>query len=124
MAMKDLFDMTAGTSTGSILAAGLAYPDVNNPKNLNQNINTNLKEPYLKPGFFATDLIKIYSTRGGEIFVWRTLGWETPVLIIVLLTLFGLLGYYIGRKRYDDPQTIESFKDLRKALSNAKRENK
>ena len=27
MAMKDLFNMTAGTSTGSIIAAGLAYPD-------------------------------------------------------------------------------------------------
>ena len=29
-ALKDIFDMTAGTSTGSILAAGLAYPDTNN----------------------------------------------------------------------------------------------
>jgi len=28
MAMKDLFNMTGGTSTGSILAAGLSYPDV------------------------------------------------------------------------------------------------
>jgi len=27
MAMKDLFNMTAGTSTGSILAAGLTYPN-------------------------------------------------------------------------------------------------
>lgn len=27
MAMKDLFNMTAGTSTGSILAAGLSYPN-------------------------------------------------------------------------------------------------
>jgi len=26
IAMKDLFNMTAGTSTGSIIAAGLAYP--------------------------------------------------------------------------------------------------
>jgi patatin-like phospholipase/acyl hydrolase len=26
VAMKDLFNMTAGTSTGSIIAAGLAYP--------------------------------------------------------------------------------------------------
>jgi len=27
IAMKDLFNMTAGTSTGSILAAGLVYPN-------------------------------------------------------------------------------------------------
>lgn len=27
IAMKDLFNMTGGTSTGSIIAAGLAYPN-------------------------------------------------------------------------------------------------
>mmetsp|Transcript_12911 Transcript_12911/g.20011 ORF Transcript_12911/g.20011 Transcript_12911/m.20011 type:complete len:81 (-) Transcript_12911:1190-1432(-) len=54
-AMKDLFNMTAGTSTGSILAAGLAYP------NSNESIRNT-------PEFFANDLLKIYSERGGEIF--------------------------------------------------------
>ena len=34
-ALKDIFDMTGGTSTGSILAAGLAYPDVNNTEMVN-----------------------------------------------------------------------------------------
>jgi patatin-like phospholipase/acyl hydrolase len=55
-AMKDLFNMTAGTSTGSIIAAGLAYPDKN---------HTDIK----MPGFFAPDLLEIYSDRGDEIFV-------------------------------------------------------
>ena len=51
--------MTAGTSTGSILAAGLAYPDVTNTLLENQNINKKYKkdEVFIKPGFYAEDLI-------------------------------------------------------------------
>jgi patatin-like phospholipase/acyl hydrolase len=44
--------MTAGTSTGSILAAGLAYTNTSD----NQ------------PTFFAKDLIQIYSSKGQIIF--------------------------------------------------------
>ena len=44
MAMKDLFNMTAGTSTGSILAAGLVYPNQDRMQD---------KEPK----FFAKELI-------------------------------------------------------------------
>jgi patatin-like phospholipase/acyl hydrolase len=55
--------MTGGTSTGSILAAGLAYPDVKNTEMVNQNINKNYKpdEIFIKPGFFAKELINIYN---------------------------------------------------------------
>ena len=53
ISMKDMFDMTAGTSTGSIISAGLVYPS----------------DKYKGvPKFFAKDIINIYSTRGGEIF--------------------------------------------------------
>jgi len=47
-----------------------------------------------------------------------------PVSIIVCLIIFGLGGYKLGIHYYDNPQTIASFRDLRKAISNAKRENK
>lgn len=56
IALKDIFDMVAGTSTGSILVSGLAYPDKD---------YINIK----KPQFFADDLLRIYTERGGEIFV-------------------------------------------------------
>ena len=84
IAMKDLFEMTAGTSTGSILAAGLVYPDKN---------HTDIK----MPGFFADDLLKIYSERGTEIFVKKQLGWFDSFFWFVLITgIFGAIFYYIG----------------------------
>jgi len=90
MAIKDIFDMTAGTSTGSILAAGLAYPDLNNMETK-------------KPAFFADDLLKIYAERGGEIFVKKSLNWLiTAGIIIILIVVFGSLSYIAGNYIYDN----------------------
>lgn len=84
VAMKDLFEMTAGTSTGSILAAGLVYPDKD---------HMDIK----MPAFFADDLLKIYSERGGEIFVKKQLGWWDSFFWFILITsIFGCIFYYIG----------------------------
>jgi len=116
--------MTAGTSTGSILAAGFAYPDPSNTALTNQNLNKKVDGTFIKPGFFAKELIDIYSKEAHLIFVKRTLGWILPVSVIVCLILFGYGGYELGVHFYDNPRTIASFRDLRKVISNAKRENK
>ena len=64
--MKDLFDFTAGTSTGSIIAAGIATPD-----NIKTNNMTKYKTPDLKkfpnggypPLYSADALINIYKEK-------------------------------------------------------------
>jgi patatin-like phospholipase/acyl hydrolase len=55
----DLFDLMVGTSTGGILALGLAQPDTEKPENSR---------------FSARDLADLYANRGSQIFgknLWR-----------------------------------------------------
>jgi hypothetical protein len=59
----------------------------------------------LNTGFYAEDLIEIYSTKAGEIFVWRTLGWVLPTSIILCLLAFGFGGYHLGVYLYDNETT-------------------
>lgn len=107
-AMKDLFNMTAGTSTGSIIAAGLAYPDVN---------HTAEKQP----GFFATDLLKIYSERGDEIFVKKELSFFNKSFWLIWFTsIFGSLSFFLGQYIYDNQDVYDSFQDMRNNISVAK----
>ena len=57
----DLFDLMVGTSTGGILALGLAQPDPEKPA---------------KSRYSARDLADLYANRGSQIFgknIWRQL---------------------------------------------------
>lgn len=51
MVMTNLFDMTAGTSTGSIIAAGLAYPN-------------NTETAPTTPSFNSDLLLDLYQNKG------------------------------------------------------------
>jgi len=51
--MKDLFDMAAGTSTGSFISAGLGY-----------NIGLKTDEERRTPKYFGDELLKLYTEEG------------------------------------------------------------
>lgn len=77
--MKDLFNMTGGTSTGSILSAGLAYPNhtyytMTEAEQKAQEVKIG-DTVYKHPGFWADGLIDIYSKDSGKIFVPNDLSW-------------------------------------------------
>lgn len=88
--MKDLFEMTAGTSTGSIISAGLSFPKGN---------STNF------PKYFADDVIEIYTKNGDKIFS-KSEGselWVQVVIFIIHVLIWGVVFFFIGRHRYDNP---------------------
>lgn len=92
--------MMAGTSTGSIIAAGLSYPkdgypDESDAWSYNEYI----------PKYWGKDIIEVYSLKGDFIFT-KSEGIDTAIqviLIIVYILVFASIGFYLGRMWYDHP---------------------
>lgn len=104
--------MMAGTSTGSIISASLSYPKDSDGFENNEWI----------PGYWAKDMTDTYLLEGANIFSSVNplpIG-VTVVLILIYLIIFGALGYYLGRRWYDNPEKEKIFKEMEKALSNQK----
>ena len=114
VAMKDLFDMTAGTSTGSILASGLAYP-----------LNTTQGGDPKTPMFFAKDLVNIYQNMGGQIFMKQRLpNWWAFFWVLIFLGVFGATAWFVGHFYYDNKETKQALDDLIETFTNNKKKLK
>ena len=91
--MQYLFDMIAGTSTGSILSTALSIENDNG-------------EPLL----WGKECKESYITLAPDIFKEKTLSVITKVfLYIMFIACFGGIFYFLGRHKYDNPKKIEAF---------------
>lgn len=110
VAMKDLFNMTAGTSTGSIIAAGLAYPSKVSANNAILS---------------AEGLLEIYSTKGKDIFLKNEMStFAITFWFIIIFSAFSFIGYAVGEYWYDNFDTRAALEDLKYKMSNARRKLK
>jgi hypothetical protein len=109
--MTDLFNMTAGTSTGSIIAAGLACPKE--------------KGVDLTPKFNSTTLLDLYTTKGDQIFVKKTIGPIVNFIVGIFIIIgFAIFGFALGNHIYDNPEVELSFLEMEQAISDLKRKQK
>lgn len=112
LVMTDLFDMTAGTSTGSIIAAGLAYPN-------------NTETAPDTPSFNSDKIMDLYQNKGDQIFVKKQISGVYKLIIgIFLILVFAAFGFALGNHWYDNPEVELSFLEMEQAISDLKRRQK
>ena len=101
--------MAAGTSTGSIIAAGLTYPRDDDASKDNEWI----------PKYWAKDITEVYSKQGDKIFKKKE--GMNPVLEVFLvlfyLVIFAGIGYFFGRRWFDNPDRDKLFDNMSKVIN-------
>ena len=94
-----LFDMLAGTSTGSILSAGLVVKDPDNDK---------------KPRYTAHQGMQVFIDGAKFIFTSNGWRWLTHImLLIAFAVLFGGICYLIGTHKYHNKKKMKMFDEYK-----------
>lgn len=116
VAMKDLFDMTAGTSTGSIIAAALSMPATEKDSDGNEKLSTT------RPQFWADDIVEIYRNDNDKIFDKNEFN-QVYLIIIVLFVvpLFIFFGHQRGEKKFDNDKKLRQFIAIREKIEHRQR---
>ena len=107
MHMTDLCDMLAGTSTGSILSAGLSIPSPTNSS---------------APRYYATDAQNIYIDNADVIFKRNHFNWfqrfsAFVVFILFFTCVFHIVGYY----KYNNPKAHKAHAKMHDFLQERKK---
>merc|ERR1719240_600337 len=103
--------MVAGTSTGSIMAAGLSMPVVS-------MVNGKIELSKTVPQYFADEIIDIYRNDNDKIFDKHPIGMAVIIMLIALsFPIFIYFGFFYGRALFDNKYKYEQFEAMRKELS-------
>lgn len=111
ISMAELFDLVAGTSTGSLLATALVIPN-DDPKTKDTQVNK----------FFAQKAIEVYTEMAPVVFTKFQMSTSFRVIGLSCFTVFGLLvGFYTGIRVYHNRQFEENIKVLKMMVKTRKR---
>jgi hypothetical protein len=107
ISMSELFDMVAGTSTGSILATALVTPS---------------QEDRTKPAYYSDKIYDLYVKRGPEIF--KHTAFNSGLLAVIVagsVLIGGFFGFRLGKRIFADPEIEDLHRSLREYIRKCKK---
>lgn len=111
VSMAELFDLVAGTSTGSLLATALVIPN-DDPETKDEQVNK----------YFAQKAIEVYTEMAPIVFTKYNMSTSFRVIGLSSFVVLGLLiGFYAGIRIYHNRQFEENIKVLKMMVKTRKR---